>query len=113
MTQPGIDPATGLPPGVDPQVWEAMKSLARDEAAGARMTLAIGPYAAFTMIGAIQLAYRHPSMDCKVGGILRAVGGQLEAMFAGGPLQQMLADGWNRDKDTAGAHDPGGHAATD
>lgn len=91
------------PDGADPAIIEALKDLARQEAQGTRVPISVGPYTAFVLIGAIQMAYRHPGMnaDPRLAAMLKTVGGLLESMFAAGPLQQLLADGWDTSRDAA------------
>lgn len=88
-----------IPPDVDPVVWEAIKQLVTDERDGGRIPLSVGPYTAFTMLGALQLAFRHPAMEPKMKQLIRDFGHQLEGAFAGGPLQEVLDKGWYQDFD--------------
>lgn len=79
--------------------WEAIKSLAIDENRGARIPVEIGPYSAFTMIGALQLAWRHPDMEGRTRDLIRGFGEQLQAAFTGGVLEPLLETGWDLRQD--------------
>jgi hypothetical protein len=93
------------PPAPEPDdavILEAMTRLINDEADGARTTLTIGPYAAFVMLGALQLAWRHPYMNGSTADIIRGIGGQLQAIYAHEPaLSALLDKGWDRKHDAA------------
>jgi hypothetical protein len=74
-------------PRDDPDTITYLATLAALENAGERTTLAIGPYSAFTIIGALQLALRHPQLGDVVRGI---VGGDLRTLFDGTPGEALI-----------------------
>lgn len=58
--------------------------------------LKLGPYTAYVLIGAIQLACRHPEMDRLTDKHLRAVVDQLTPLFAPFPaLAESVRRGWH------------------
>lgn len=100
------------PPPVPPDVTpdgdaEAMRWLHRLielEAAGERTPVEIGPYALFTMIGALQMVVRHPG----IGGRVRAVLVQLietwRTPFDGTIGEQLIDQGFDPAYDDDGRH---------
>lgn len=87
------------PEDIPEELWEAIKSLAIDEGMGARIPMTIGPYSAFTMVGALQLAWRHPDMGGPTKAMIEDFGRQLQAAFTGGPLEPLLETGWDEHQD--------------
>lgn len=75
------------------QFVESMKDLWNLEAAGERTTLTIGPFSAITMIGALQLAMRHPEMSTFQRGILAEFIDQMRPMFAGTSGEEIIRRG--------------------
>jgi hypothetical protein len=84
----------------DRSVVEALYKLAIAEQDGlvraAPMT--IGPYSSFTLIGAIQLAWRHPSMNATQKRILENIARPMQAWFSG-VLADALEAGWDTSQD--------------
>ena len=70
----------------DPAVLARIAELVRLEQRGERAQLAIGPWSAYTLIGALQLSLRHPYVD-----------GQLRDTLA--QIAHLLADAWFKDGD--------------
>lgn len=56
-------------------------------------TLRIGPYTAIVLIGALQLATRHPTMSPKMRRVLRGIVDQLKPLFAGTPGEEIIRRG--------------------
>jgi len=77
-------PAPGADP--DPAVLARIAELVRLEQRGERAQVAIGPWSAYTLIGALQLSLRHPYVN-----------GQLRDTLA--QIAHLLADAWFRDGD--------------
>lgn len=67
-----------------------MLRLRKEEAAGARQEVLVGPYTALTLIGGLQLATRHPSMPPRVRAELLAVIDQFRPWFVGTPGEQII-----------------------
>lgn len=70
-----------------------MKKLMELEQAGERTTIAIGPYTAITMIGALQIATRHPSMHGLGVTVLRDVVDQFKPLFKDTPGEDIIKRG--------------------
>lgn len=83
----------------DERVLAWLKKLVDMEKAGERTTLAIGPYTAYAMIGALQLAMRHPQMDGKLRTVLRDMCHQLEPLFIGTPGEETIKRGYHPEWD--------------
>jgi hypothetical protein len=66
------------------------------EKAGERAVFAVGPFTAFTLVGVIQLATRHPELGAFSKDALRELGDQMiETWFAGTQLHPVLVAGWD------------------
>jgi hypothetical protein len=55
-----------------------------------RATITVGPFTAFTLIGALQLAMRHPGFSPVQTDLVGQVIDQLRPLFAGTPGEQLL-----------------------
>jgi len=102
-----------------PEISEAeaikyIKTLAEleREPGSERAMLAIGPFAAFTLVGALQLAMRHPEMSPRQRWLLSNIIDQLRPLFAGTPGQVLLelGDDQTCDIDRACKYPIGPHA---
>jgi hypothetical protein len=60
-----------------------------------RAYIRLGPFTAFTLIGALQLATRHPEMSQSQRDLIGAVIDQLRPLFAGTPGEALLELGDN------------------
>ena len=69
---------------------EYMLVLREHEVGGARQEVVIGPYTAMLLIGALQLATRHPSMPDQTRAQLGAVIDQFRPWFAGTPGETII-----------------------
>lgn len=58
-----------------------------------KATITMGPFTAFTLIGALQLATRHPEFSPQQTGLINEVIGQLRPLFAGTPGEVLLGLG--------------------
>lgn len=67
-----------------------MNRLREIEASGARSTVAFGPYTALSVIGALQLATRHPGMFPEQRDQILEVVEQFRPWFAGTPGEQLI-----------------------
>lgn len=77
---------------VDETEWlEYMLDLHQRELAGERGDFSIGPYAAMVMIGALQMATRHPEMTETSRNVLLSIVDQYRPWFAG-TLGERLID---------------------
>jgi len=70
-----------------------------------RATLCVGPFTAFCMIAALQVAVRHPVVSGSMKTTLRSIVDQLKPWFDGTPVEEALRRGdhpeWDvRDDDT-------------
>jgi hypothetical protein len=85
-----------------------------------RAYIRLGPFTAFTLIGALQLATRHPEMSQSQRDLIGAVIDQLRPLFAGTPGEALLELGDHPEFDVerdcqypSGPHSPkcppGGH----
>jgi len=83
-----------------------LRRLAALEAGGERTTLAVGPYTAFIMTSALQLASRHPGMTRQMRATLAGFTGQLRTWFDGTPGQELLARGEDPAQDVLDPGDP-------
>lgn len=73
---------------------EYVTRLARLEMGGApKAVIRMGPFTAFTLIGAVQLAMRHPDMSPENSRLLAAVIDDLRPLFAGTPGEMLLGLG--------------------
>jgi hypothetical protein len=73
--------------------------LAEDERAGGRIPITLGPFAVITMIGALQLASRHPEMSDTQRELLRGVVDQLRVPFIGTLGEKVIEMGENPEFD--------------
>ncbi len=73
-------------------------AVAERDRTAALAELRVGPFAAYTMIGALQLACRHPDMTPAQYGLIRKVCRPLEQLF-GGVLAESVQRGWDPDYD--------------
>ena len=80
-------------PGDDAAAVAYVNELYRMEQAGERTTLVIGPFSAFTMIAALQLATRHPGMTDSQRGTLRDFIDTAKTWLTGTPGEALLAAG--------------------
>ena len=83
-------------------------ALAAEERKGVRHHVAIGPFTAFCVIGALQLAWRHPDLsDGATSTAIRGLGEQLTTLFDP-TTQALLVKGWDRryDAPLGGDHVP-------
>jgi hypothetical protein len=102
---------------------EYIKSLAllEQEPDHRKAVIRLGPWTAFVLVGALQLATRHPEMSLGHRELIGQVIGQLRPVFTGTPAEQLLQLGDDPAKDIYrdcqypfGPHSPkcppGGHA---
>jgi hypothetical protein len=61
------------------------------ERSGERVTIRLGPWSAFLLVGWLQLIVRHPDTDEMHAGVATAFGRQIATWFAGTPGESMLA----------------------
>lgn len=83
----------------DERVLAWLKKLNELEAAGERTTVTLGPFTAWTLIGALQLATRHPEMDVRVREIIRDFCRQFEPLSAGTPGEEAIKRGYHPEFD--------------
>lgn len=76
-----------------------MLDLRATEAAGARQEIAIGPYTAMVLIGAVQMATRHPAMPDNLRAELLTLIDQFRPWFAGTPGQHIIDRGNDPEED--------------
>ena len=57
--------------------------------------ISIGPFSAFTLIGLLQLAYRHPGLSASQREIIRRIVADLAPLF-GGVLAEAVEEGWRQ-----------------
>jgi hypothetical protein len=97
------DPAAAASPGgggdEEARVLEWLKRLVELEKAGERTTVALGPFTAYTIIGALQLAMRHPDQSPKIRQVLRDFVHQFEPLFAGTPGEETIRRGMHPEWD--------------
>lgn len=60
----------------------------------------MGSYTAFTMIAALQVAWRHPGLSKVQRDVIRELAGQVQPLF-GGVLAEVLEAGWDVSQDVA------------
>lgn len=70
-----------------------MVELRELEIAGARQEVLLGPYTALVLIGALQLATRHPSMNDHMRDQLGALIDQFRPWFVGTPGEHIIDAG--------------------
>jgi hypothetical protein len=70
-----------------------MLTLHEAEAEGARQEIVVGPYTAMLMIGALQLATRHPGASAFLRAELLAVVDQFRPWFVGTPGEHIIDRG--------------------
>jgi hypothetical protein len=67
-------------------------------------TISVGPFTAFCMISALQLATRHPNLTGSIKTQIRSVVHQLKPLFAGSPVEEIIDRGdhpeWDVDLST-------------
>lgn len=61
----------------------------------ATATITFGPFTAFSMIGALQLALRHPEFSTTQAALVNSIIDQLRPLFANTPGEQLLKLGDN------------------
>lgn len=71
-----------------------LRNLHELEQAGERTSIAIGPFSAIVVIGALQLATRHPSMSEDHRELIGQVVDQMRPLFAG-TIGEQIIDGGN------------------
>lgn len=80
---------------------EYMKTLLELEQKGERATISIGPYTAMTVIGALQLATRHPAMAGLPVKVIRNLVDQFKPFFEGTQGEELIKKGehpeWDRE----------------
>lgn len=87
-------------PSPDPDTLAYVAGLVQLERAGERAPLVVGPYTAFTLVGAIQLATRHPGLSDYMTRLLTEFGDQIiRGYFAGTPGEALLLAGWDPSHD--------------
>lgn len=74
-----------------------MKRIVEAEQRGERTTAVIGPFAAWTIIGFLQLAARHPGLQDDSFGmqVIHGFVDQLKPLFAGTPGERIIELGWD------------------
>lgn len=79
---------------------EALTALAQAEKDGTaeKLPVHLGPFTAFVLIGALQLAWRHPDMNDLHKEMIEAVARPLQDRF-GPPLWAELERGWDVTQD--------------
>jgi hypothetical protein len=77
----------------DAELEDYMLTLHEAEAEGARQEIAVGPYTAMIVIGALQLATRHPSANAYLRAELLAVVDQFRPWFVGTPGEHIIDRG--------------------
>lgn len=70
-----------------------MKKLVDLELAGERTEIKIGPFAAITIIGLLQLSTRHPDMPRRMKDAARDFIQQIAPIFAGTPGEEIIRRG--------------------
>lgn len=85
---------TAPAPEIPPAYIEYMHQLAEIEQTGGRVSVDVGPFTAMTLIGALQLAVRHPWMGDQAKAAVRALVDGFGPMFAGTLGEQIIAAGW-------------------
>lgn len=65
---------------------------------GGKVTIHLGPYSAFVLVGALQLAWRHPQHSPKMKQVIEDIARQVQAGFAP-EYQELLDAGWDTSRD--------------
>lgn len=78
------------------QTFEALLEFARAEQAGQaeELTVTMGPYTAFTLIGLLQLVWRHPDLSPQMRQVIEKIARLLQGRF-GTDIQAEIELGWN------------------
>ena len=71
-----------------------LMALADDEADGLVQTFTIGPYSAYALVAALQLAHRHPALSGAMRAILHDIADGITRAFVP-EVQAMLNRGWD------------------
>jgi len=77
----------------DAEATAYLAELHRLETAGERTTLVIGPWTAFVMISALQLATRHPDLSPAMRADIGAFIDQARSWFTGTPGEELIRRG--------------------
>jgi hypothetical protein len=78
--------------------WLADALKAEHNGTAETRAIEVGPFTAFNVIAAIQLAWRHPQMSESQKDAFRDLGDQIAELF-GGDLREMVESGWDTEKD--------------
>lgn len=84
----------------DRAIIEALAELARIEKSGdyEPAPVLLGPFTAYTLIGVLQLAWRHPDLSPRHKQMIEDIARPLSKLF-GPPLSESIELGWNPDYD--------------
>lgn len=87
-------------PTPDPETFHALVALAIAERDGLYepAVVKLGPYTAFTLIGLLQLTWRHPDLTRQHRQMIEEIARPLQRLF-GPPLDAALEQGWDRGQD--------------
>ena len=86
----------------DEQVMKAIADLAQAEISGTAepVTVRIGPFSMFQLIGAVQLALRHPNMPASVREMVTNLAREFATCFNEGSIaRQVVEAGFDPDND--------------
>lgn len=75
------------------QTADWVRSLIELEKSGERTTITLGPFSAFTLIGLLQLATRHPEMSPSIRKTAQDIYRQLYPLFKGTRGEEVLYKG--------------------
>lgn len=80
---------------VDPDILAYLKGIAEGERDNtiAKATMTVGPYTAFCMISALQVAKRHPGMTGGMKTQLNMITNRMKIWFKNTPVEELLNRG--------------------
>jgi len=88
-----------MTPDQDDAHMEVIKQLILDQARGLQIApIALGPYIAFLVVCALQVACRHPEVQPNIRAHWRLAGEEMTSTLPDG-AQQLLALGWDPGQD--------------
>lgn len=86
------EPSRELTPD-ERETADYVRELMEMEKAGERTTIVIGPYSAFSLVGLLQLATRHPELPPNLRAVAQGIYRQLYPLFKGTRGEEALFKG--------------------